>query len=116
MWSGKKVVSLQCTLNNKEMLSEIEMLLIAKEGENIEFKEGKNNFHFEKLVQYACAISNYGGGKIVFGISDKRPRKIVGSQVFPQPERTIRGLMDRLHIKIDFDVYEPKEGRVLDLR
>ena len=31
---------------------------------------------------------NLGGGRVVFGITDKRPRKVVGSQAFEQPERT----------------------------
>ena len=39
---------------------DIQDLLKEKEGENCEFKEAKNNFDFEKLVQYACALSNRG--------------------------------------------------------
>ena len=77
-------------------------LLNAKEGENVEFKEAKNAFEFDTLVKYACAVSNYGGGRVVFGITDKRPRKIVGSLAFEQPERTRKGLIDRLHINVDF--------------
>jgi len=89
-------------------------LLTAKEGENVEFKEAKNSFEFDNLVKYACALSNRGGGRIVFGISDKRPRKIVGSQAFEQPERTRRGLIDRLHINADFtELYDDDKHRVL---
>ena len=82
---------------------DIAKLLNAKEGENIEFKEAKNRFDFEDLVHYACAIANLGGGKIVLGVTDKRPRRVVGSQAFSQPERTRKGLMDRLHINVDFE-------------
>ena len=32
-------------------------LLNAKEGENVEFKEAKNSYEFDKLVKYACAVS-----------------------------------------------------------
>ena len=60
-------------------------LLNAKEGENVEFKEAKNSFDFDTLVKYACALSNLGGGCVVFGITDKRPRKVVGSLAFGQP-------------------------------
>lgn len=63
-------------------------LLNAKEGENVEFKEAKNSFKFDTLVKYACAVFNHGGGRVVFGITDKRPRKVVGTQAFEQPERT----------------------------
>ena len=57
-------------------------LLNAKEGENAEFKEAKNSFEFDTLVKYACAVSNLGGGRVVFGIMDKRPRKVVSSLTF----------------------------------
>lgn len=63
-------------------------LLNAKEGENVEFKEAKNSYEFDNLAKYACAVSFLGGGRIVFGITDKRPRKVVGSLAFEQPERT----------------------------
>ena len=88
-------------------------LLKEKEGENVEFKEAKQRFDFEELVRYACAIANLGGGKIVLGITDKRPRKIVGSQAFKQPERTRKGLIDRLHIKVDFEELFDNGLRVL---
>jgi len=39
--------------------------LNAKECEHLEFKEAKNNFHFEKLVKYCAALANEGGGSIV---------------------------------------------------
>lgn len=92
---------------------EIAWLLEAKEGENIEFKEAKNNFEFDELAKYACAIANRGGGYVVFGITDKRPRQIVGSRAFEQPERTRTGLMDRLHLRIDFHLLDAAGKRVL---
>ncbi len=89
-------------------------LLNAKEGENVEFKEAKNSFDFDTLVKYACALSNLGGGRVVFGITDKRPRKVVGSLAFGQPERTRKGLIDRLHINADFTELSDEAGhRVL---
>jgi ATP-dependent DNA helicase RecG len=91
----------------------VEALLEAPEGEHFEFKEAKNNYHFEKLVKYASAIANYGGGMIVLGITDKRPRKVVGSKVFDQPERTRKGLIEKLHINIDFRLFEYEGKRVL---
>ena len=92
---------------------DIKKLLNAKEGENIEFKEAKQRFDFEELAKYACAIANRGGGKIVLGISDKRPRKVVGSKAFEQPERTRNGLMERLRVKIDFEELNENGLRVL---
>ena len=53
----------------------IEEILTVKEGENFEFKTAENRFSYTELQKYASAISNEGGGKIVFGITDKCLRK-----------------------------------------
>lgn len=88
-------------------------ILNAKEGENLEFKEAKARFDFEELVKYACAFANAGGGRIVFGVSDKRPREIVGTAAFPQPERTRRQLMDRLGLPVDFQLFEEGKKQII---
>lgn len=62
--------------------------LAAKENEHLEFKEAKNNFHFEKLVKYCAALANEGGGSIILGVTDKLPRKVVGSNAFTDLART----------------------------
>lgn len=91
----------------------LEELMEAQEGEGIQFKEAKNWFDFGEALRCCCALSNCGGGKLVFGISDKHPRQVVGSQAFEQPERTRKGLIDKLHIMVDFQVYEHEGKRVL---
>jgi ATP-dependent DNA helicase RecG len=92
---------------------QLEELLDSKEGENLEFKEAKTSFHFERLVKYCAALANEGGGMVVFGVTDKRPRKIVGSQAFTQPERTRSGLIRNLRLNIDFSELNHPDGRVL---
>ncbi len=88
-------------------------LLAAKEGENLEFKEKKHRFDFEELVKYACAIANCGGGHIVYGVTDKRPRQVVGTTAIEQTERTRRGLMDRIGLPFDFQLFEEDGKRVV---
>jgi len=91
----------------------IEELLEAKEGEQFQFKEAKTHFDSNEAARCCCALANCGGGKLVFGITDKRPRQVVGSKAFDQPERTRKGLMDKLHVKVDFQLYEYEGKRVL---
>ena len=57
----------------------VEELLEAKEGENIQFKEAKNRFDSGEATKCCCALANCGGGKLVFGITDARPRQVVGN-------------------------------------
>ncbi len=91
-------------------------LLEAKEGENVEFKSARNHYEFDNLVKYACAIANHGGGMVVLGITDKRPRQVLGTRAFDQPERTRKGLADRLGLRVDFDLLEHEGKRVLVFR
>ena len=91
----------------------IKELLNAKEGEQVQFKEAKNRFDSSEAARICSALSNCGGGKLVFGISDKRPRQVVGSAAFEQPERTRKGLIDKLKVNVDFQLYEYEGKRVL---
>jgi len=87
--------------------------LEATEGEHLEFKEARDSYSFENLAKYCCALANEGGGRIIFGVTDKRPRRVVGSHAFEQPEQTRRHLAETLSLRIDFLELHPPEGRVL---
>src|SRR6059058_4809428 len=87
--------------------------LTARESEHLEFKEAKSNFHFDKLVKYCAALANEGGGSIVLGVTDARPRKVVGSQAFSDLERTKAGLIERLRLRIEANEIVHPDGRVL---
>jgi ATP-dependent DNA helicase RecG len=64
-------------------------------------------------VKYCAALANEEGGDIVLGVTDKRPRRIVGTKTFNQPERTRAGLIEQLHLNIDFSLINHPDGRVL---
>lgn len=54
----------------------------ASEAENLEFKEAKQQYDREKLFKYCVALANEKGGRLLFGVSDTRPRAIVGTSAF----------------------------------
>ncbi|MEP7247263.1 MAG: ATP-binding protein [Gammaproteobacteria bacterium] len=83
--------------------SEIRRLLRTPEGKRFEFKEARSSFSFEKLVQYVVALANERGGRILLGVTDARPRKVVGSQAFPEPGRTEAGLFERLRRRVPIE-------------
>lgn len=87
--------------------------LAEPEGVCLEFKEAKQNYHFDKLVEYCVALANEGGGKIILGVSDRRPRRIVGTAAFAEPGRTEAGLHDRLSHRIPMEELRTTDGRVL---
>ncbi len=99
--------------NDPSSLSALEFWLSQPEAERLEFKEAKNNFHFERLAKYCAALSNEGGGAIILGVTDRRPRRVVGTSAFEEPGRTVAGLCDRLRIRVTADEIVHPDGRVL---
>ena len=94
-------------------LETVQELLEAKEGEHVQFKEAKKQFDSREAAKCCCALANNGGGKLVFGITDKRPRSVVGSAAFDQPERTRMGLIEKLKVNVDFQIFDYEGKRVL---
>jgi ATP-dependent DNA helicase RecG len=88
-------------------------ILASPEGSRIEFKSAGGGFHFEELARYCVALANEGGGRIILGVTDKRPRKIVGTKAFPEPGRTEAGLFERLRQKIPIEEHLQEGKRVL---
>lgn len=91
----------------------LQQILNGLEGEHFEFKEWKTKDDFDGLTKYACALANEGGGKIVLGVSDQRPRQIVGTHVWPQIEVTRKSLNQRIHLTTRWEEFQTAEGRVL---
>ena len=87
--------------------------MASQEGEQLEFKEARNAFSEDELARYCCALANEGGGKLILGVSDRRPRSIVGTTVFPQIEAVRRKLMEQLPLRIEIEEIPHPDGRVL---
>lgn len=92
---------------------QLQQWLLEPEGQRLEFKEAKQKYDFDKLLKYCVALANEGGGTIVLGVTDKRPRKIVGSSAFDDPGRTEAGLHQRLGHRIPVEELRLPEGRVV---
>jgi ATP-dependent DNA helicase RecG len=94
-------------------IDRLDELLKTKEDEHLEFKEAKNRFDFERLVKYCAALANEGGGSIILGVTDRPPRRVVGSAAFDDLERTKAGLIERLRLRIDAGAIRHPGGRVV---
>lgn len=92
---------------------EFESYLKAPEAARLEFKEAKGSFHFDKFIQYIVALANEGGGKIILGVTDKRPRRVVGTQAFPEPGRTEAGVFERLGRRVVIEEFFYDGHRIL---
>lgn len=87
--------------------------LTEPEGMHLEFKAAQSDFGNDKLVRYCAALANEGGGKLILGVSDKKPRQITGSQAFRSPEQAVQMVTDKLRLRIDFEERSESSRRVL---
>jgi ATP-dependent DNA helicase RecG len=87
------------------------------ENEQLEFKEAKQQYDKTKLMRYCVALANEKGGYFVLGVTDKLPRKVVGTQAFLSESdlNQIKSLIvEKLRFRVEvFEIQHP-DGRVLD--
>ena len=85
----------------------------SRESEHLEFKEAKHQFDVTKLFRYCVAIANEGGGKLILGVSDKIPRKVVGSNAFRNINDIVEKIFVKLHFRVDVEEINHIDGRVV---
>lgn len=83
------------------------------ETERLEFKEARNQFDTMKLVNYCCALANEGGGYLVLGVSDRRPRRVVSTAAFGNLQDVKLLLLRHLRLRVEVDELAQADGRVL---
>ena len=94
-------------------IDQLRFWMAGKENEHLEFKEAKSGYDTDKLAQYCCALANECGGHIILGVTDKLPRRIVGTNAFMNLEDIKSKLIQRLQIRIDVEEMQTDGGRVL---
>lgn len=88
-------------------------LASAPESEHLEFKEAKQQYDIGKLLRYCVALANEGGGHLVLGVSDQRPRRVVGSQAFLNTGDIKARILDALRVRVEVQELAHPDGRVL---
>lgn len=85
----------------------------TSETPNLEFKEAKSSYDFDKLCNYCVALANEGGGYFVLGVADKPPRAVVGSAAFQSPVKASEQLFNKLGFHVDVEEVAHPDGRVV---
>ncbi len=96
-------------------IEQLEDWMRSIENEHLEFKEAKNQYDSEKLVKYCSALANEGGGKIVLGVTDRKPRRVVGTKAFSELNTIKAKLVEKLRLRIEVLTLNHPDGRVLVL-
>lgn len=91
-------------------------LTVPAETEHLEFKEAKTQYDNTKLLQYCVALANERGGHLVLGVTNKPPRRVVGTNAFATPPGvdTIKArIREKLRIRVDVTELAHPDGRIL---
>ena len=83
------------------------------ENENLEFKAARTQFAFEKLLGYCVALANERGGTLLLGVANDPPRPVVGTNAFPNIEKTKEQLLNKLHFRVNVEEVKHPDGRVV---
>jgi predicted HTH transcriptional regulator len=86
---------------------------VRSERQQLEFKEAKNSFDWEKLTAYCVALANEGGGHLILGIADAPPRPVVGTQAFRDVVQAADHLFQKIGFRVDIEEVIHPSGRVL---
>lgn len=94
-------------------VEKLENWMLGVEDEHLEFKEAKNQYSADKLIRYCSALANEGGGKMILGVTDRKPRRVVGTGAFDDLNSVKARLVDKLGLRIEATVVDHPDGRVL---
>ncbi len=94
-------------------LEQLEEWMNDDESEHLEFKAAKNGYQKDKLFKYAAALANEGGGHFILGVTDKKPRRVEGTNAFLNLAEVKHELLNGLHFRVDADELIHADGRVV---
>lgn len=88
-----------------------------RESEHLEFKEAKESFPISRgkrcLFGYYVGIANEKGGKLILGVTDKIPRKVVGTKAFSNLGKIKEKIYEKFHRTIEVEEFFYEKKRVL---
>lgn len=88
-------------------------LASSPENEHLEFKEARQHYDTTKLLRYCVALANEGGGHMVLGVCDKRPRRVVGTHAFLNTGEITAQILRALRMRVEVQELAHPDGRML---
>jgi predicted HTH transcriptional regulator len=86
---------------------------VRSETQHLEFKEAKTQYNNEKIYKYCVALANEGGGYLVLGVTDKPPRKVVGSQAIQNLIDMAAKVFTAVGFRVELEEVQHPDGRVI---
>lgn len=85
----------------------------SSEDQHLEFKEAKQQLDTRTLCKYCVALANEGGGHLVLGVSDKKPRKVVGTKAYENPTTMASKIYTHTKFRVDIKEFPHPDGRIV---
>lgn len=76
------------------------LLALPRETRSLEFKAAREQYSYDRLLEYCAALANERGGRIILGVTDQPPRTVCGTRAFPHPQDLERKLHEKLALRI----------------
>jgi ATP-dependent DNA helicase RecG len=83
------------------------------EDEHLEFKEAKQQIDSDALCEYCIALANECGGRLLLGITNRIPRRVVGTSALQNTASARRTIFERTRLRVDIDELAHPDGRVV---
>lgn len=94
-------------------VDQLEDWMRGAEDEHLEFKEARNQYSTQKLIGYCSALANERGGNMILGVTDRKPRRVVGTNAFADLNGIKAKLVEKLRLSVEATVLAHPDGRVL---
>jgi Putative DNA-binding domain len=96
--------------------SQLRALMQNEEGQHLEFKQSLRDW--KEIGEYAVGIGNEGGGWLLMGITNSKPRRIVGirTPTTDELQQIKRSVWDSMNIRIETHVVTTSDGTVLAVK
>jgi ATP-dependent DNA helicase RecG len=88
-------------------------MALPRETEGLEFKEARTGYDLSRLYRYCVAMANEGGGRLILGVSDARPRRVVGTSAFRNPNEVQSRILDKLGFRVSVEEVAHPDGRLV---
>lgn len=91
----------------------LERWLASPDDSGLEFKKGRRGYEIDKLAAQCVALANGGGGRLILGVTDKRPREIVGTAAVEDPAGAQDEIFARICQRVLIEEVRTPFGRVV---
>jgi ATP-dependent DNA helicase RecG len=91
----------------------VKELIEAPECINVQYMCNEPPFDGNHLLKTCCALSNSGGGQVVFGITNTMPREVVKTDAYTKSDITRSDIHEYLNVVVCEELFECEDKKLV---